>query len=699
MIKKLLFFFIIVTTTLFSKETIKVGYPIDFTDMYLYKNLETSEYNGVYVDILNKYIEGKDIELQFKIANGNEDIVVGEKADDATKYSIINTPFSYRATVLVDVDSPLKKIDDIFAMNVGYVKGQKGIEEVANRNKDLKFEKIGYENENKAIIALKNNRVDAIVLKDWSEKNPIEKKFRVLSTTLFKEKLGVKKEKVELYEGLKNYISSMSNEEINKILDKNRVEYYRYLLKNTPSYERVKEDYSSIKVELLRDEYYLPLYYKEENNYRGLIFDILKDIERILDIPIEVVEENGDIKGAYIEKAEDTRYMATKPYYRTDVAVASKGHSFLISDFSDLDNSKIIMVKGRSSRKLIESKTQGVTIIDANTVEEGIEKLLKGEGDYLIDYSNPLTSTISNNFIDDKIKIVGNFNENFGISMGVKGSESDLKDVLDTIFNSYSIEEITVGANKNTQVVFKKDYKLIAKITIPMVILIGVLSLLLKRAIYNKRKAEKLGNTLLETMAKVNQLKQTESGVHAKRVALHTEFLAEKLGLSQDFILKLKRGAILHDIGKVIVPGDILNKRGKLTPEEFEIMKKHPEFGYELANQLGLGDIEKNAIRYHHEKWSGKGYPLGLKEEEIPLEGRILGIIDVYDSMREDKIYKKGLSHEEAIEIIKGDMGTSFDPNIVKVFLENEKRFNEIFENTKENIDLVSEYYNIMKNQ
>ncbi|MDY3268431.1 MAG: HD-GYP domain-containing protein, partial [Phocaeicola sp.] len=273
-----------------------------------------------------------------------------------------------------------------------------------------------------------------------------------------------------------------------------------------------------------------------------------------------------------------------------------------------------------------------------------------------------------------------------------------LKNILDTIFNSYSVEEITVRANKNTQIIFKKDYKLLAEITIPMIILIGILSWLLKRAIYNKKKAEKLGNTLLETMAKVNQLKETESGIHAKRVELHAEFLAKKMGLSQDFILKLKRGAILHDIGKVIVPGDILNKKGKLTTEEFEIMKKHPEFGYELACKLELGDVEKNVIRFHHEKWSGKGYPVGLKGEAIPLEGRLLGIIDAYDSMREDKIYKKGLSHEEAIEIIKADMGIGFDPNITKIFLENEEKFNEIFNNTKEDIDLVSEYYNIMKN-
>lgn len=698
MIKKLLFCFMVLTSVLFGKETIKVGYPLEFTDMYLYKNLETSEYNGVYVDILNKYIEGKDIKLEYGVTNGDEDIIIGEKADNENLYNVINTPFTHRAIILVNADSPLKKIDDIFAMNVGYVKGEKVIDEIASRNKDLQFEKISYENENKAILALKNNRVDAIILKDWSEKNPLEKKFRILNTAIFREKLGIKKDNLELYENLKKYIGSIPTGEINKSVKKNRVEYYRYLLKNTPIYEKVKKDYKNIKVELMKDEYYLPLYYKEGDNYKGVIFDILGDINKILEIPIEVVKDNGDIRGVYIEKEKDSNYVATKPYYRTDIAVASKGNSFLISNFSDLDNSKIIVVKSRSFKKLIEDKTYGVTIVNVDSVEEGLKKLLEGEGDYLIDYSNPLSSIILNNFIDNKIKIIGNFNENFGISMGVKGDDEDLKNILDIIFRSYSIEEITVEANKNTQIIFKKDYKLLAEIIVPMVILIGVLTWLLKRAIYNKRKAEKLGNTLLETMAKVNQLKQTESGVHAKRVALHTEVLAKKLGLTQEFVSKLKRGAILHDIGKVIVPGEILNKRGKLTVEEFEIMKKHSEFGYELACKLGLDDIEKNVIRYHHEKWNGKGYPDGLKGEDIPLEGRIVGIIDAYDSMREDKIYKKGLSHEEVIEIIKSNMGRDFDPNIVKVFLENEDKFREIFDNTKNKIDLVSEYYNIMKN-
>ena len=236
-----------------------------------------------------------------------------------------------------------------------------------------------------------------------------------------------------------------------------------------------------------------------------------------------------------------------------------------------------------------------------------------------------------------------------------------------------------------------------AKIGIPLAIIALILAIALRKAVINKRKAEKIGNTLLETMVKVNQLKQTESGLHAKRISLHAEVLGEKLGLSKDLIDGMKQYAIIHDIGKVIVPADILNKSGKLTPEEFEVMKKHPEFGYEIIKELELGKIAENVARYHHEKWNGKGYPLGLKGEEIPLEGRVIGILDVYDSMREDKVYKKGLSHQEAIEIIKNESGVSFDPKIVKVFLENEKLFEDIYNKTSGKIDLVEEYYRIMK--
>ena len=133
--------------------------------------------------------------------------------------------------------------------------------------------------------------------------------------------------------------------------------------------------------------------------------------------------------------------------------------------------------------------------------------------------------------------------------------------------------------------------------------------------------------------------------------------------------------ARLHDIGKISIPDSILNKPDKLTPEEFSVIKTHPEVGKRMIEQMtkrtGDADFLENAkqfAEYHHEKWDGTGYPNNLKKTEIPLHGRIMAVIDVYDALVSDRPYKKAFSHEKAISIIMEDAGSHFDPLIAEVF-------------------------------
>lgn len=679
-----------------------MGYPLNLTDMYLYMDLENAQYKGVYVDLLDNFNKKHKDEYEFKYIGDdkNADILLRVSQSDEEKgYRYIVTPFSYRAVVLVNVNSTFKNIDELYGLKVGYVENQRGMEEIENRNKGLKVQKISYDTENQAIIALKNNKVDAIILKDWNESNPIERNFRIISSTRFKEKIGVSDKQLIVYDQLKDYFSNLEKNLLAKDIRENRIAFYRYLLKDTPDYDTVKSKYPDLKISLLEDKYFLPIYYKEHDHYKGLLFDILGDIEKILEIPTNVVndQESANIQGVYIAKKNDD-FLETKPYYKAEMGIASIRKSFAVSEIADLDNSTIIVVKGQLVKEVLANKTKDVKFITVSTIDEGIEKLINKEGDYFACYLNPLRAAILNKFVENKVNIVGTFSDTFGMGLGIKKDDKELYNVISTILNSYSVDELISETNKNSQVVIKKDYMFVVKIVLPMIILIIILSILLRKAILNKRKAEKLGNILLETMVKVNQLKESESGLHAKRIELHAEALGKKLNLPPEMIEKLKLGAIIHDIGKVIVPGDILNKNGKLTPEEFEIMKKHAEFGYEITKNIGLGKIVENATRYHHEKWNGSGYPSGLAGENIPLEGRIIGILDVYDSIREDKVYKKGLSHEKAIEIIKAESGKSFDPAIVDVFLANEKIFDEIFNTTLETGDLTEEYYKIIKN-
>ena len=109
-------------------------------------------------------------------------------------------------------------------------------------------------------------------------------------------------------------------------------------------------------------------------------------------------------------------------------------------------------------------------------------------------------------------------------------------------------------------------------------------------------------------------------------------------------------------------------------------MKKHTEIGFNLMKDLEVSEIALNIIRYHHEKWNGSGYGVGLKEEEIPLEARIVALADVYDAIRQERVYKKAFSHEQAFDIIISESGKHFDPNIVKTFIKKHRKFQKIFD-------------------
>ncbi|CCC57758.1 HD-GYP domain-containing protein [Caloramator australicus] len=157
---------------------------------------------------------------------------------------------------------------------------------------------------------------------------------------------------------------------------------------------------------------------------------------------------------------------------------------------------------------------------------------------------------------------------------------------------------------------------------------------------------------------------------HTERVKKMVQRMAEKLKLGEVQKNNLLLLADMHDIGKVAISDDILNKKEPLTEKEWEILKSHSEKGYRIAvsspELAGIADL----ILKHHERWDGKGYPLGLKGEQIPIECRILAVVDAYDAMTNSRHYNIVKTHEEAIEEIKGCSGTQFDPKIANVFLE-----------------------------
>lgn len=156
---------------------------------------------------------------------------------------------------------------------------------------------------------------------------------------------------------------------------------------------------------------------------------------------------------------------------------------------------------------------------------------------------------------------------------------------------------------------------------------------------------------------------------HSMRVTLYSLALAKKLDLQDDLLEEIETAGLLHDIGKIAIPEKILLKPGKLTEEEFNVIKTHPELGERFVTGIEKLKLISNWLKSHHERYDGKGYPDGLLGEEIPISSRIIAIADTYDAMTSSRAYRTAMSHEIAMDEIKRCSGTQFDPNLAELFI------------------------------
>jgi HD-GYP domain-containing protein (c-di-GMP phosphodiesterase class II) len=183
---------------------------------------------------------------------------------------------------------------------------------------------------------------------------------------------------------------------------------------------------------------------------------------------------------------------------------------------------------------------------------------------------------------------------------------------------------------------------------------------------------EETQKEIIFTMGEIGESRSKETGNHVKRVAEYSYLLALGLGISQEEADLLKIASPMHDIGKVAIPDSVLKKPGKLTDEEFDIMKSHTDIGYGLLKNSTRRILKTAAIvsHQHHEKWNGRGYPLGLKGEDIHIYGRITAIADVFDALGSERVYKKAWELDRILNLFKEERGEHFDPQVVDAFME-----------------------------
>jgi response regulator RpfG family c-di-GMP phosphodiesterase len=218
------------------------------------------------------------------------------------------------------------------------------------------------------------------------------------------------------------------------------------------------------------------------------------------------------------------------------------------------------------------------------------------------------------------------------------------------------------------------------------------------------RTISRMQTGLIMVMADMVEGRDSDTGNHIRKTAAYTRILLEKLRemgyytdtITDNFIEDVEQSAPLHDVGKIAVSDVILNKPGKLTDEEFDIMKTHAQEGKRLIEQA-ISTVEgesylseaKNMAGYHHEKWNGKGYPEGISGEDIPLSARVMAIADVFDALTSKRVYKDAMPFDKAVSIIEGDSGTHFDPKCVEAFLASLDEFRAVMNKYKEDDERV----------
>ena len=209
------------------------------------------------------------------------------------------------------------------------------------------------------------------------------------------------------------------------------------------------------------------------------------------------------------------------------------------------------------------------------------------------------------------------------------------------------------------------------------------------------REIAAIQDVTIHAMASLAETRDNETGNHIRRTQNYVKLLAQHLQfhpnythfLNMDGVIEtLFKSAPLHDIGKVGIPDAILLKPGRFEPSEFEIMKSHPELGQntilQAESELGIDvpflQYAKEIAYGHHEKWDGSGYPQGLSGEDIPISARLMAVADVYDALISRRVYKEGMPHEQAVQIILDGKGTHFDPHIIEAFVVLHETFKEI---------------------
>lgn len=632
---------------------------------------------------------------------GVPDMVIGledYKTNEDT-YHYIETPIDLNGVLLTEEDSPpIDSQTDLSKKRVVFVRGNSIIKKAFMRyGTDMKV--ILADSVEDAIDILLEGEGDVYIedlpeaLNYISENPQSTVKVSYLSTSLkTRYYIGIK----DSYRPFHNILAKVFND-----IDINKEFIYNEILLRLNDGLKLSKKVSEylnenpvLDVYISDDRDLYPLYYIDTNGEEaGFLVSYFGDLEKMLGVEINFTRgsspENFNIDPVIVEVGgkvlNNTDFLTTEPYYEGNYFFFNRKEAPFLLNSVNLKDYSLALTRNPILKRLylnLGIKEKNLKIFP--THEEAIKAVSAGKADLFIGDLRWGEYLMQKHGIKN-LKVAGILPEKIAFKFGISPRDEILHLIISSFEKKLPYE--TTSRKKSllkNEVGITKDYKL--SILIATISLIAVLALYLHlkrvRKVYDKLRGLTL--SLVDTLEDANTYKDEDTGTHVKRINCYSELLAlevkKDLHFSKCFIEEISLYASLHDIGKIGIPDSILKKPGRLTEEEFESMKKHSDIGYDLIKKLEVSTVASNIIRHHHEKWNGRGYPLGLSGEDIPIEARIVALADVYDALRQKRVYKEAFSHEKSVRIILSEKGEHFDPQIVEAFEKIQSNFSYIFE-------------------
>jgi len=468
-------------------------------------------------------------------------------------------------------------------------------------------------------------------------------------------------------------------------------EFLNYIRDRMVTSEMLKtyiKEKKSIKIFIPKSKNMPQLYTKDKyGNETGFLVNKVDELKKILGLETiyELKNLSSDfdvnpfilsVNGRDLNKQN---LLTTEAYMEVKLFIFNKENAGYIPYLGELETKKIAIVKDSLVEIYLLDKGFKDNLVTFKTIKDAMNSVNDGETDALVGEIQEVNYNLKKNHLHD-IKLAGTIPDKIELKFGVNPNDKILYLIIGN-FNTYFSYGSGFHRKEHLmkEIYIPRDYEL--SIIISLISILGFLGVYIHLKRFKKihKNLKKLTIGLVDTLESANTYNDEDTGMHVKRVNKYSELLAKELNMSNSFIEEIGLYASLHDIGKIGICDSILKKPGKLTKEEFETIKNHVEIGYNLIKDLNVSLIALNIVRYHHEKWDGKGYGKGLKGEEIPIEARIVALADVYDALRQERVYKKAFTHEKSMEIIISESGNHFDPKIVNIFIKKHDDFKKIF--------------------